>query len=118
MLPKRQRIKKVAFGEILTRSAFAASPLFSIRFVKSLGEPNNEANKSTFAVVVSKKVLSAASDRNKIKRRCYHVLRELSSKIKDPYKIVFFVKKGVEKLSFTELTENIRAILSKNNLIN
>lgn len=114
MLPKRQRIKKVAFGEILTRSAFGASPLFSIRFVKS----EDGAVKSTFAVVVSKKVLKAAADRNKIKRRCYHVLRELAPKIKNPYKIVFFVKKGVDKLSFVELMENIKTILSKNNLIN
>jgi ribonuclease P protein component len=117
MLPKRQRIKKVAFGEILTRSAFGASPLFSIRFVKS-PESSDPASKSTFAVVVSKKVLKAAADRNKIKRRCYHVLRELAPKIKNPYRIVLFVKKGVDKLSFIELTENIQSILSKNNLIN
>lgn len=113
MLPKRQRIKTVAFGELLNRSAFAASLLFSIRWVKA----EAEVTKSTFAIVVSKKVLKTAADRNKIKRRCYHVLRDLSPKIKNPYKIVFFVKKGVEKLSFAELTEQIRMILSKNNLI-
>ena len=112
MLPKKRRIKKREFSELLARGAYGASPLFSVRIGRS--EPNTP---TTFAIVVSKKVSAMAVDRNKLRRRCYHVLRDLAPKIKDSHKIVFFVKKGVEKLSFAELSENIRAILERGNLI-
>lgn len=124
MLPKKRRITKLAFKEVLARSAYGAFPFFSVRWSKSLKNEQGEktedeknSERSTFAVVISKKVMAKASDRNKIKRRCYHILRDLAPTIKNSYKIVFFVKKGIKKLSFKELSENIHTTLSKNHLI-
>lgn len=112
MLPNKRRIRKTEFSELLSKGAFGASPLFTIRFISS-----KKDEKSTFAVVVSKKVASSAVARNKIKRNCYHVLRDLSPKVKNSYKIIFFVKKGVEKLSFKDLSSEIHSALARNRLI-
>ena len=119
MLPKKRRVKTADFKELMARSAFGSGPYFSLRWNKS--EEATKVAETTFAVVISKKVIALASSRNKIKRKCYHILRDLQKKVKSPYKIIFFAKKvapkGIEKLSFDELGENIRSILSKNNLL-
>lgn len=119
MLPSKRRIRKTAFTKLLTGGSYGASPLLTIRFSRSQGETGQtkSESKSTFAIVVSKKVASSAVARNKIKRKCYHALRDMVPKIKDSYKIVFFAKKGLEKLSFKELEENIYSLLFKNRLI-
>lgn len=123
MLPRARRVRKTAFNELLNRGSYGASPFFSIRFTKS-GQSGVGADVgitttfSTFAVVVSKKVAASAVARNKIKRKCYHALRDLLPKIKNSYKIVFFAKKGVEKLSFKELSDNVYSTLSKSGLLN
>lgn len=112
MLPRKQRVRTAAFTDLVTKSALTSSPFFSLRSVSLKEDKISEC-----AVVVSKKVAAAATDRNKIRRRCYHALRDLSPKIKKSYRMVLFVKKGAEKLPFTQLSEEIRLILSKARVI-
>lgn len=116
MLSSKRRVRKTAFSEILNRGSYGASSFFSIRFTRS--SQQKAAEDSVFAVVVSKKVAASAVSRNKIKRKCYHVLRDLMPRVKKSYKIVFFAKKGVEKLSFKDFSENVFSTLSKAGLLN
>jgi len=71
-------------------------------------------NKGTpkFSFVVSKKVAAKAVERNRIKRRGYEAINELLKKGFNKKSGVFFAKKGISKLTFKELKEEIKSLLS------
>ncbi len=104
MVPKKQRINRETFDEIMKKGRIVHSGLFSLRFLKNL-------EKSThFSVVVSKKIAKTAVLRNKIRRRIYSILRKT---IKNPYFVILFTKKGVEKAKFSEVKTEIEKIAEK-----
>ncbi len=88
----------------MKKGGFANSGLFSLRFLK------NPLNIAHFSVVVSKKVAKTAVARNKIRRRAYSILNK---NVKNPYFIMLFGKKGVEKATFKEVEADILNILQK-----
>lgn len=117
MLPKKRRIKKAHFEKILLGGSYSTSDFFSLRAIVNSRREKTE-KPSAFSVVVSKKVAPKATERNKLRRRSYHALRDLAPKIKNSQKIVIFAKKGAEKLTFNELKAALQAILSKSRLFN
>lgn len=80
------------------------SSFFSVRLLK------NPLNSIHFSVVVAKKVAKTAVSRNKIRRRVYSIL---GKNIKNPYFIILFGKKGVEKATFVEVKEDIEKLVKK-----
>lgn len=60
--------------------------------------------------MVAKKVAKTAVSRNKIRRRGYSIL---SKSVKNPYFIILFGKKGVEKATFAEVEADILLVLEK-----
>lgn len=75
--------------------------------------PTNK--QSSFSFVVSKKTEKSAVIRNKLKRRGRHITRELHT-IKS-FSAVFFMKKGISKLSFSELKNDISLLLRKGGVL-
>lgn len=106
MMPKKNRLLRENFENIMKKGGFKNSSLFSSRILK------NVENKGDFepkvSVVVSKKVAKTAVLRNKIRRRAYEVVAKLPKK---PYSIILFAKKGAEKATFKELEAQISEIL-------
>jgi ribonuclease P protein component len=105
MIPKKIRINRENFEIIMKKGRLLSLPLFSVRFLK------NPIKSSHFSVVVSKKVAKTAILRNKIKRRIYSILNK--NQPKDPYFIIFFAKKGIEKASFLQIKEGVLDALNK-----
>ena len=128
------RVNREDFEKMMKKGGFSNSGLFSLRFLKN---PLNSSHpperpdvgssgRAGFSVVVSKKVAKTAVSRNKIRRRCYSILRKLIKKplpaaiLQNPSGefgrasfIALFAKKGVEKATFQEFQADIEKLLEK-----
>lgn len=110
MLPKKNRISVELFDTIGKSGKRISSPFFS--FAYSL----ENAKIPRFAVVVGKKKLPHAVDRNTIRRKIYNILNSHLADIKPVYGIFY-----LQPISFTapseKLEEEIIQILTKTGLI-
>jgi ribonuclease P protein component len=104
MLPKKHRINKKIFEEILKKGKIFSSDCL---YIKTL--PISEKH-SIFAFVVSSKVAKKAVERNKLKRRARHIIKKMLPKIEKGLGVIIFFKKGVEKMTFSELEKEINDI--------
>lgn len=91
----------------MKKGAIVHGSLFSLRFLK------NPLNTSAFSVVVAKKVAKTAVSRNKIRRRCYSILKKVQESLNNYYFIILFAKKGVEKASFADVKADIEKLAAK-----
>lgn len=103
MLPKKERISKVLFGEYLKKTKTFSSNLLSVRvhFLKN-GE------KSRFSVITPKSVSKKAVDRNLVRRQIYSILKENKPKI--PIICFVFIKK---QASFSEYRESLKEVFTQ-----
>ncbi len=116
MFPKKNRITKTEFNDLLKNSRVIQSNFFSLRFIKK-----DTKNLPKFAFVVSKKVAKNASDRNKLKRRGFHALRDILFKNGSieitGFTGAFFFKKEAVDMSFEEIKKDIAVLLKKSDVI-
>ncbi len=98
MLTRAHKLKKGDFPDVLRRGQSLFGKHFSIKILLK------EGNNAQFAVTVSKKISSLASDRNRIKRRFFEIARKYHANIKRPVKVVIFPKQSAlaEKISTLE----------------
>lgn len=102
MLPKNIRITNPSdFYKISKYGKFSSNNFWSIKFIPS--------EKPSIAVIVSKKVNSKASIRNRIKRRTKSLI--LSLKTLPQYKILIFPKNNVLKNSYSLLKIEFETLL-------
>ena len=107
MLSSKNRIQKTLFEKISQNGSLKQSKFFSakcFRLEKTL-------NEKRFSIVISKKVLKTATDRNLLKRRVYSILRGFLSKITPAVSIVFYPKKGIETVLYSDLKKEIEGFL-------
>ena len=78
-------------------------PFFSVRYSKNSGELK-------VAVVVSKKVDTLATARNKIKRRILSLIQKNISQ-NEPFSLIFYVKKGI--LDSKNIESDVKALVEK-----
>jgi ribonuclease P protein component len=103
MFPKKKRINKELFKEIIKTGVVFSSSLFTFKYI-------NTSNQPRYTFVVPKNVLSKAVDRNKLKRRGFNVLKDFVIKKNQG---IFFYKKGANKASLQEIKDNICFLLKK-----
>lgn len=113
MLSKKQKVNKKLFEEVFNEGRVFHSDFLYLKI--SLLE--NKSDKSKFAFTISKKIAKKASDRNLIKRRGFAILRENKENILNGFVIIFFTKKGIEKLKYTDFKNEVILLLKKANLI-
>jgi len=86
--------------------ALRGKPFFSKFFtIKVYRRSNN--NDHRYTVIVSKKVLKLAVDRNKFKRRVRSVVVAQQGSINSGVDFVVIAKKGIENAEFSELKSEI-----------
>lgn len=84
-------------------------PLCLLKFTS-----NERRQRFRVAIVVSRKVSKSAVARNRIRRRCYEVIRSLSPQIDRPYDLVFTVmSEQLEGLPAPELEAIITKLLQQ-----
>lgn len=103
MLPKRKRITKEIFPDMMKNGKLLSGSLFSLRY---------KAGKSPqFAFVAPKTVAKQAVLRNKLRRQGYNALAQYPQ---TPHIIgIFFYKKEAKKASFADIRADVHALLSK-----
>lgn len=106
MLPKKHRINRKLFEEVVKKGKSFFSPYLSLKIAPTI------ENQSRFAFVVSSKVSKKAVERNKIKRRARSIVQKNLSKIKKQINAIIFFKKGAEKMTFQELEKEINDIFN------
>lgn len=79
----------------------------------SLKITKGEEESARFAFVVSAKTAKNAVDRNKLKRRARYIAAKLLPSFKRGIAVIFFFKKGSEKLSFKDLEKEVADICKK-----
>ena len=108
MIAKDIRISRKKDFDLILRSKlkFYSNNLV-LRFSK------NELSKSRFCVVVSKKISKKAVDRNKIRRRIYEIVRLNYNKIKPNFDFMIFVSRGILKMKYQEIEQEILSLFKK-----
>ena len=103
MLPKKKRVTKEIFQDIMKNGKMVSGPLFVLRY---------KASKSPqFAFIAPKTVAKQAVSRNKLRRQGYN---SISKNPKIPNIIgLFFYKKEAKKASFIDIRDGVNTLLSK-----
>lgn len=94
MLPKKERLTKKDFLETRPKVVFRGV-LADVSFLPKVTEI------SRFSCVIAKKRVKKAHDRNFLKRKFYHLLRNYS--LKTPHLVVVYPKEAAVSASFTEI---------------
>lgn len=115
MIGKNQRISKNRLAWLLKKSQKLNDEFFSVKFQL------NKQGLNRYSIVVSKKILKLATDRNLLRRQCYETLRLLKLQ-NQSIDFVIFIKSTALKLDFAglqqALSKIIEKITSKSNLKN
>jgi ribonuclease P protein component len=106
MLAKKHRINKKTIKDVLKKGKgyFSEHLSAKILFTPEKGKK--------FAFVISSKDVKGAVQRNTLKRRARHIIKENLPNIKEGTQAVFFLKKGVDKLTFAEMKKEINDIFN------
>jgi ribonuclease P protein component len=111
MLPKKERLSRVAFNRFFSVGKRQHTPSLQVVFA-----PNPGLHVS---VVVSKKIAKLAVTRNRIRRRIYDIVRKFRTKKEVRGVFIFMVKSPVVKMKYDELKlevlEALESILMKYN---
>lgn len=104
MLPKKKRLTKAVFSDIVKegRNIHSTNVWFKFKKIKGSG---------LFSASVPKKIAKTAVLRNKIRRRIYAVIEE-----KPDLQGVLFAKSDLSKVSFEELKNEVASLLDKASL--
>ena len=102
MLPKRKRVTKDLFQNIMKKGKVVSSPLFLFRYINQ--------NSPQYVFVVPKTVSKRAVDRNKLRRQGYNILNSQALK---PVAGIFFYKKEAKNANQTQIKEDILYFLNK-----
>jgi len=116
MLPKKNRIKTNLFQETQKKSDrfFYKNDIVSLS-ISFLGIKGQEETK--FAVVIPKKVVGKAIQRNKLKRVIFSILEKYIKNIKLGYNIIIKIQKiDVDLINRDILKEPIKDLLIKSSL--
>lgn len=112
MFKRNLRLRKDRdFQKVYKNGGFLASDLFNLNFLLTK-EPNTR-----IGIVISKKILKKAFQRNKLKRRIREVLKNLYPRIKPGFDVIITVKKEALAKSFAELEIELFRQLQKKELV-
>lgn len=94
------------FNIVMKGGTLSHSPHLSLKSFH-----NTTSTNCHFTIVVSKKVVKSAVTRNKVKRRLRMLFQEL--KPKKNVLGIFFAKKGIDTVSFSELRKEAYLLIGK-----
>ena len=114
MLPKKRRISRLEFANILSKGKRYNSPHLLLYIANNSRE--NHKN-SVFSFSISKKVCPSAVDRNKYRRQGYSVVGKHLKLTKPGFSCFFSFKRGIQGLTFVVLEKEILELLSKSGVL-
>jgi ribonuclease P protein component len=113
-LPKDFRLKKRSeFLAVKEKGTLFPSRSFSLL----VAEDKQPKRNSLFGFLISRKTDRRAVVRNRIRRRLAAALRPLLRQVKPGYKIIFLVRDRSRYEKISRLTEEIKEVLSRLNIL-
>ena len=106
MFPKKRRITKIVFDNVLKNGYVLQSPLFTVRFLKS-----NPTKQSQFAVVAPKSIAKGAVLRNSLRRKGYRAIQAINAN--PTATTLIFYKKPAITATFEEIKTDLEVLLKK-----
>jgi|SRR3989338_4163733 len=125
MLPKKNRISRIVFEDLLKCGKNVSGDFLQAKFLflsskdspwgsSSLrGVLASNAKESQFSFVIPKAVSKLAVKRNLLRRRGYASVSKILNNLKQPMLCAFFFKKGSANASFDEIEADVNVILNK-----
>ena len=110
MLPKKRRISRKEFPDIISKGKRYNSAHLLLHVIQLNSNGANLPSKFSFSI--SKKVSKKAVQRNKNRRRGYSIVGNAIEKIKPGFLFFFTFKKGSGLVSFNVLEKEITELLS------
>lgn len=107
MLPKAKRLTKRLFSESFSNSKIVSSDYLTLRYKDNYGKTPK------VSVIVSKKVVQKATQRNYVKRKIYEIVQKNLKTTEKPYILMIFPKKTSIKLPFTQIEKDLKEVLLK-----
>lgn len=111
MLSKKAKVDRQLAQKILATGRNFYGVFTTLRIIKVSDK------KSRFSFVVSKKVASPATVRNRLKRRGLSAVAHYYKEIHPPVGTLFFMKKSAVSVSYSDLKRDIHELLLKSGLI-
>lgn len=105
MFPRRQRLDRTQFDAVKVHGSTIRGTYATLKIAKS--------DKSSFAVVVSKKVTGSAVRRHLIRRRMYALLRETLPTLSDSWSAIVFVGPKTSELSKEEWKSELHDLFQR-----
>ncbi len=115
MLPKKRRIKRSEFANILSKGKRYNSEHLLL-YVSPI-DPDGINKESRFSFSVSKKVSKLSVDRNKHRRRGYAVISRYLKDIKSGFFYFFSFKKSSNSIDFSLLEKEIKELLFNSRML-
>lgn len=106
MIPRNNRLNRSAVAYVLKKGNKIANSYFIVKFLSSKQTENE------YCVSISTKIYKNATDRNRLKRQLYEIIRLSKDKIKKPFKMVIIVKKSATSLEYKMLEKHLIQILN------
>jgi ribonuclease P protein component len=104
MLAKKYRLKKREVKAFAKSGFFNSNPVVALKIIK------NRFDRPRFAVVIPSKIVKKATERNRMRRQAYEILRINLKKIRGGFDYFLILKKS-DKLNFKNLEAAISALL-------
>ena len=101
------RLKRKEFKKVLRKGKSFKENFLVAKILKDPKE-----RKVKIGILISKKVLKKAVERNKLKRRLREIVRVETKKIKEGIKVVFIPLSGIDP-EFKNLKDKVEKILKK-----
>ncbi len=108
MLPPKNRLTKKKDFELVFKKGQSVKQDFLL--AKAL---KTDAKASRFGFVVSKKVSTKATVRNKVRRRLQKAVQDILPKIKTTTDVIIVALPGIEKKEFTEIQQAVDQVFKK-----
>lgn len=112
MFSQDARLTKKLFDAVFNNGKTVSGDTLYIVYTH---EKNQE--KARCAVVVPKKVVKTAVERNQLRRRGYEALREIYPELDPTLQLILFYKKGASHKKYEEIAEEIKSVCEKARLL-
>jgi len=125
MLSKQNRLPRKLFTKAFKKSRSFFTQNLTLRVNNDtwvsgsqvLGNRTPKYVISRFSVVTPSSVSKKAVVRNLLKRRCYSIIKKHLNNIKISFNIMIFLKKGADKLKFSDLEKEVISVFRKASLL-
>lgn len=117
MLPRPYRLTLDSDIQLtLSQGRFLSSPLLNLKYLKKL-ETSNQKLETRFTVIVSRKTLKNAVDRNRAKRLVRESLRLLLPQIQSGFDMVFLPKAEIINSKQPQVQAVVQDLLSRAHIL-